>query len=336
MPAAAARPPRILIFGTGSIGAVYAWVLSRAVGESNIFAVCRSNYDIARRQGFTINSALFGENLNVRPVVVKSAAEAAAAVSSDDEHSFFDYVVVTAKAIPSTPSIPSQIQDAVGPETSVVLIQNGIGVEEIYRTAFPYNPILSCVVYLPATQISPGVITHAEVEHLHIGTFPSTAPRSHKAGAQAFTDLIQSEPVNATATLHDDIQEERWTKLLVNASWNPICALSRSRDAQFLSSSPIAPSIVRSVMLEVASIARAAGYPDVSPERAEHQLGRAQARTLPGVEPSMQADALAGRRLEVDAIVGNALLIAEDKGVATPLLSLLYALANALDQRAQL
>lgn len=327
--------PRILIFGTGSIGAVYAWVLSQVVGESNIYAVCRSNFEIARTQGFTISSGLFGENLKVRPVVVKSAAEAAAAVSSDEQHPYFDYVIITAKAIPSTPSIPSQISAAVGPNTTIVLIQNGIGIESIYRSAFPDNPILSCVVYLPATQASPGIITHTEVEHLHIGTFPSKAPPSHKAAAQAFTSLIQSDPVKATATLHSDIQEERWTKLLVNASWNPICALSRSRDAQFLTSSPIAPSIVRDVMLEVSSIARAAGYPGVSPERAEYQLGRAQVRRLPGVEPSMQADALAGRRLEVDAIVGNALRIAEEKGVDTPLLRLLYALANALDQRAQ-
>jgi len=335
-------PPRILIFGTGSIGAVYAWVLSRAVGESNIYAVCRSNYEIARTEGFTINSGIYGENLKVRPVVVKSAAEAAAALTAaaasranDHQQPSFDYVIVTAKAIPCTPSIPSQILAAVGPNTTIVLIQNGVGIEEIYRTAFPGNPILSCVVYLPATQTSPGVITHTEVEHLHIGTFPSTAPGTHQAAAQAFTSLVQSPPVHATATLHADIQEERWTKLLVNASWNPICALSRSRDAQFLASSPVAPELVRAVMLEVSAIASAVGYPGVSPERAEYQLGRAKVRALPGVEPSMQADALAGRRLEVDAIVGNALKMAEEKGLHTPLLRLLFGLATALDQRAE-
>lgn len=328
-------PPRILIFGTGSIGAVYAWVLARAVGEKNIYAVCRSNYDIASTQGFTINSTLFGQNQNVRPVVVKSAAEAAATTTSDDKKQPFDYVIITAKAIASTPSIPSQIRPAVGPETAIVLIQNGIAIEEIYRTAFPSNPILSCVVYLPATQTSPGVIAHQEVEHLHIGTFPSSAPPAHHETATAFASLIHRG--SATATVHADIQQERWTKLLVNASWNPICALSRSRDAQFLHASPpLALALVRDVMLEVAAIAQAAGYPDVSASVVEYQIGRAKIRALPGVEPSMQADALAGRRMEVDAIVGNALKIADEKGVQTPLLKLLFGLANALDQRVEM
>lgn len=322
-------------------------MLAQAVGEANVYAVCRSNYDIASTQGFTINSGLFGDHLNVRPVVVKSSAEAAATLastststgttSSSQPTPFFDYVIVTAKAIPSTPSIPTQIQPAIGPNTTIVLIQNGIGIEEIYRTAFPSNPILSCVVYLPATQTSPGVIKHQEVEHLHVGTYPSTAAPDHgnqKTAASEFATLIRAG--NATATVHNDIQAERWTKLLVNASWNPICALSRSRDAQVLhSSSLLAPETLRAVMLEVSAIATAAGYPEVSPERAKFQLGRAQARSLPGVEPSMLADVRGGRRMEVDAIVGNALKIAREKGVDAPLLRLLFVLVNALDQRVE-
>lgn len=335
-------PPRILIFGTGSIGAVYAWVLAQAVGESNIYAVCRSNYDVARKQGFTINSGIFGDNLNVRPVIVKSAAEAAStatttSTSHTDEQQtpIFDYVIITAKAIPSTPSIPTQIAPAIHPHTTIVLIQNGIGIEEPYHTAFPHNTILSCVVYLPATQTSPGTITHTEVEHLHIGTYPhTTADDPAQTAASSFASLLQAG--GATATLHADIQGERWTKLLVNASWNPMCALSRSRDGEVLAASPAdAPDVVRAVMLEVAAVARAAGYPQVSPERADAQLGRARVRPLPGVEPSMLADARANRRLEVDAIVGNALRVAKDLGVETPLLRLLFVLVNAWDRRVE-
>ncbi|KAK5062625.1 hypothetical protein LTR84_004698 [Exophiala bonariae] len=346
-------PPRILIFGTGSIGAVYAWVLAQAVGESNVFAVCRSNYDIAKKQGFTINSGIFGDNLNVRPVIVRSAAEAAeistTTSNNRDQVPIFDYVIITAKAIPSTPSIPSQIAPAISPQTTIVLIQNGIGIEQIYHDAFPENPILSCVVYLPATQTSPGTITHTEVEHLHIGTYPSntklstststtdsppTPTSAAQNAASTFTSLIRAG--HATATLHRDIQGERWTKLLVNASWNPMCALSRSRDAEILNSSPAhAPEVLRAVMLEVAAVARAAGYAHVSPERAEMQLGRARARALPGVEPSMLADVRGGRRMEVDAIVGNALRVAEGLGVHTPLLRLLFVLLNALERRVE-
>ena len=303
---------------------MYAYILAQAVEASNVVAVCRSNYDVASRDGFTINSSIFGSNLTVRPHVVRTVGEAVV-----NDRRPFDYVVICAKSIPSQPSLPEQIAPAVGPSTTIVLIQNGIGIEQIYRDAFPTNPILSCVVYLPATQTQPAVVSHREVELLHIGTYPSDAPSSHQTSADHFASLIRHG--GATARVHDDVQQERWRKLLVNATWNPICALSRSRDAQFLASSSIALSYVQNVMLEITSIAQACGYQSISSSVVDHQIGRAKARSLPGIEPSMLADALAGRNMEVDAIVGNAVRIAEDKGVHTPLLRSIYALLKALD-----
>jgi len=315
--------PRILIFGTGSIGAVYTYICSCAVSEANVFAVCRSNYDAASTQGFTINSSLFGQNLKVHPQVVKTVDEAVSKSNGEP----FDYIIVTAKAIPSTPSLPEQIAQAVSPSTTIALIQNGIGVEDIYSSKFPQNPLLSCVVYLPATQTSPGTIKHGEVELLHIGTYPATSP--HAAAAEQFASVLRSG--GGTAKVHDDVQIERWTKLLVNASWNPICALSRSRDVQFMHSSDSATDVVKQVMLEIAAVAQASGYPEINEAKIDHQLGRAKARSLPGVEPSMLADAFSGRNMEVDAIVGNTVRIAEEKGVKTPLLTAIYALTKGID-----
>ena len=83
-------------------------------------------------------------------------------------------------------------------------------------------------------------------------------------------------------------------------------------------------------MREVASIARAEGY-DLTEEDIGKTLSRSLARSLPGVEPSMQADILAGRVMEVDAIVGNTVKIAEERGVNVPLLKGLWAMIKALD-----
>lgn len=96
-----------------------------------------------------------------------------------------------------------------------------------------------------------------------------------------------------------------------------------------------AADVIRQLMLEVAAVANAAGYPDLGPGHVDHQISRAKARPLPGVEPSMQADVAAGRNMEVEAIVGNALRIAQDKNVHTPLLRLVYALVKALDDAAR-
>lgn len=317
--------PRILIFGTGSIGAVYTYLLSRVIPASNIVTVCRSNYQAACQNGFTINSGLWGTDLIVKPIVVRSVTEAVAS----DPGTPFDYIVICSKVLPSNPSPAEQIRPAVTESTTIVLIQNGISIEEPYSTLYPSNPLLSTVVYLPATQTSPAVIAHKEVERLHVGTYPSSAPESHQFSAQRFVDLLTS--ANATAIYHSDIQFERWSKLLVNASWNPICALSRCTDANFFLSSPGAHDYVRDVMLEIASIAQAYGYDSINTELVDLQIGRAAVREPPGVEPSMMADALAGRSMEVEALVGNVVRLAADKKVKVPLLRSVYFLVKALN-----
>jgi 2-dehydropantoate 2-reductase len=84
-------------------------------------------------------------------------------------------------------------------------------------------------------------------------------------------------------------------------------------------------------MLEISSIAVALGYTNVNETEVNRQIERARVRKLPGVEPSMLADAKHHSRMEVDAIVGNAVKIAENKGVKVPLLRAVYALVKALD-----
>lgn len=311
--------PNALLFGAGSVGAVYLYLLSKV---ASVTAVCRSNYEVVKKEGFKINSSHFGNDIHFIPNAVRSCTEAAALGKP------FDYIVITSKAIPGT--IPELIKPAVTPNrTAIVLIQNGIGIEEEYVEAFPANPIVSCVVYLPATQRPAGVIKHGEVERLEIGNYPAS---SKSDLAQIFTDLIRLS--GATAELHDDVQSKRWFKLVVNASWNPICALTLSTDTQFMESSNIATDIVFAVMLEVSEIATAYGH-TIPREKVEYQLNRAKARisTNTGVEPSMLQDARAGRRIEVEAIIGNAVRMGKQKGVKCEKLELIYTLAKALDIR---
>ncbi|KAF2195804.1 2-dehydropantoate 2-reductase [Zopfia rhizophila CBS 207.26] len=312
--------PKILLFGAGSVGTVYLYLLSKV---SSITAVCRSNYDTVRKNGFIINSSLFGQGIHFIPNAVRDCAEAASADSKP-----FDYIVVCSKVIPGT--IPQLIAPAITPgHTIIVLIQNGIGIEDEYATAFPTNPIISCVVYLPATQRPAGVIRHGEIERLELGAYPSNAP---SAPARVFTELIRA--AGATAELYDDVQAKRWFKLLANASWNPICALTLCTDAEFMVSSSLATDLALEIMLEVCAIAEAYGY-TISREEAEYQLGRAKARIYHknGVEPSMLQDVRGGRKMEVEAIVGNAVRMGKEKEVAAPKLEMLYVLATALDSQ---
>ncbi|KAI1213424.1 6-phosphogluconate dehydrogenase C-terminal domain-like protein [Annulohypoxylon truncatum] len=347
--------PKILLFGAGSLGIPYAYVLSKAIGQDNVTAVCRSNYAEASRSGFTIHSKLWGDNLHFQPRVARSVAEAVEPSSAADgaEKPVFDYVVVATKALPTSPSIAELIGPAVTQaKTGIVLIQNGIAIEEAYARRYPANPILSAVAYFPATQVSPAVVQHREIETLHVGTYPAEAPAAHKEAAKGFVDLLTRG--GATGKLREDVQRERWGKLLVNGVWNPTCALTRLRDRQFIEAGRSLDleganasgsgsgsgnagmgdglAFVKEVMMEIAAIAQACGYADVNEELVDFQINRAAVRDLPGVQPSMLTDAFEGRSMEVDAIVGNAVRLARKKGVPVPMLKTIYLLANGLSE----
>ncbi|KAI7365417.1 2-dehydropantoate 2-reductase [Hortaea werneckii] len=317
--------PKVLLHGSGAIGTIYVYLLQQA--GCDVTAVCRSNYEAARSQGFTLDSGRYGQGIKVRPDIVRSPAEAAGSGP-------FDFIVVCTKALPEAKTAEIIKPAVTAGKTAIVLIQNGIGIEDEYAQAFPSNPILSCVVYLPTTQTSPGHIQMGQLELLEVGTFPASAYESN-ADARTACDTFVETVRKGGSDVHSvaDIQEKRWSKLLLNASWNPICALSLSRDVAFLASSPAGEKLVLDIMDEVVNIAQALGFKDITPELARSQLTKATDRKGgKGIEPSMLVDVLSERRMEVEVILGNPIKVAKSAGVAVPRLETLYALSKALDE----
>lgn len=310
----------VLVFGTGGVGCIYAVLLQR--GGANLTVVCRSNYSAVKTNGILVRSAKWG-HLRTRPNTVRTCEEA-------QTFGPFDYVLVCSKAFPGTASL---IKDAVTPRrTAIVLAQNGIAIEEDYAELYPFNPIISGVVYLPTTQVEPGVVEHGTpLEEFEIGTFPHDAPYEAKDAVVRLSKLFEAG--GAKAPIYEDIQIRRWNKLSVNGSFNPITALTLCDDANYLRSSDFAVEMAKEVMREVGWVATAAGYANAITEKEiEHHMARHLGRLeTGGKEPSMLVDIRHGRNIEVEAILGNAVRKAELLKVETPYLKMLYVLAKARD-----
>ncbi|KAL4895507.1 ketopantoate reductase PanE/ApbA C terminal-domain-containing protein [Aspergillus ambiguus] len=326
-------PPSVLLFGVGSIGAVYLHQLQQA--GCIVTAVCRSNYDAVQKNGFTLRSERFG-TITYRPDhLVRTVADCPA-------DAVYDYLIVTTKSFPATSNsnsdnsqrqpLAAQLQPALAgrPSTTIVLAQNGIDIEPEIATAFPANPLLSGVIYLPATQTAPGIIEYPETLNLlELGTYPADAPAAHKASARRLADLMIRG--GGEVAILDDIQTARWSKLLINASWNPICALALCTDGDFLrSSDPFAHDLVWGIMMEIVALARAMGVAGVDEAAAEKRfaIAKRRAEAMTGREPSMLQDVRQGRLFEVEAIVGNTVRVGRKWGVAMPRLETVYALAK--------
>lgn len=343
--------PRILLHGTGAIGTIYAYQLIQA--GCDVTVTCRSNYEaVIKQNGFHLDSVIYGKGLHLQPKVVRSPLEAVEdsrnSSSSDEGEGVYDYLLVACKAIPE-----AQISETIAPavtrgRTTIVLLQNGIGIEEEYSKRFPENLLLSGVVYCPVTQTSPGYITMGDVERLEIGEFSSSSSSSSvennknsttttteiHPSTSKFLRLLKSgggNPIHYHPST--SMQERRWFKLLLNAPWNPICALTLSRDLAFLAAEPCTSlAVIRGVLDEVIAISRALGYHSVTAEAAEQGLATIMSREgIAGIEPSMLVDVLWTRRMEHEVILGNPVRVARKLGVEVPRMEMLYALVKALD-----
>ena len=308
----------VLIFGAGGVGCVYGWILHEA--GATVTAVCRTNFEAVKRNGITIRSTKWGKQ-HYDPIAVRTATEAVA-------HGPFDYLVVCSKAFPGMAAF---IKDAVSENTAIVLVQNGIGIQDEFAAAYPKNNIISGIVYLPVTQVEPGVAVHTTMlEQFEIGTYPANASPTAKAQCQQLSNLWTG--VGAKAPVFDDIQSQRWYKLSLNATLNPICALTLCDDANFIRSSPGALDMAKDIMREVGRVASAKGYDTVTEKTIEEHMARHVERLQTGgKEPSMLTDIRHNRPIEVEAILGNAVRIGQRLGVDTPNLRLLYTLAKGRD-----
>lgn len=315
----------VLVFGVGSIGAIYLYQLQRA--GCRVTAICRSNYDAVSRHGFTLNSLRFGFQ-KYRPDCVFPSTE------DCPSDAVYDFVVVCAKAFPrSKPSLADMIKPVIKgrSKTAIVLAQNGIAIEEDVAEAFPENPIISGVVYCPAVQTDQGTIEYTEMLNLfQLGTFPADAPELHKAKAREYARLMIDG--GGGAEVFDDVQTARWQKLVMNGPWNPICALTLCTDGGFLlTSQPFAEELVWEVMMEIVRLANALGIPGIDEHAAIEKLNisKQRAETGSGREMSMLQDVRQGRRFEVEAILGNTVRLGRKMGVPMPRLETIYALTRA-------
>lgn len=181
--------------------------------------------------------------------------------------------------------------------------------------------VVGAVAYMAAEVIAPGHVRQIHIPHEDLSVGPASGPDdiARRAAERLSTEAL---PVR----LLPDIRERVWSKLISNASLNPICTLTRSTVGA-VSRDPATERVLRAVMREVATIAAACGTPGLD---ARIDTLVANYRTRPLTRPSMLQDLELGRQMELDAILAAPLEIAARLGVPAPNLSSIHALIARL------
>lgn len=249
-----------------------------------------------------------------------------------------DFVFVTLKAH-SVPAIAERLAANLGAGTTVVSAQNGIPwwyfqrhggeLEGIHlesvdpggivgRTIDPKR-VIACIVYPATSVVGPGIIRHVEGERFSLGELDGSQTERILALSSALASAALKAPVQPR------IRQELWLKLMGNAVFNPLSALTRTSLGE-MAQSPILARVVRAAMEEVDGVASRLGIEiPVSIDQRIRGAARVGAH-----KTSMLQDLEAGRPLEIDAITGSVVELAGRLGVPVPHLETMYASVKAL------
>jgi ketopantoate reductase len=146
---------------------------------------------------------------------------------SPEEAGFtFDYIVCAHKAIDPT-TIPPIFQSVANTNTTFVIMQNGVGNEDPFRATYPECCIISGVIWVSATQTSPGLIKHMQAENTEIGLFPNpgSPPEQELAKLNHFAEVMRQGGTNIS--IEENVQAKRWEKVVWNVAWNSIGKFQR-------------------------------------------------------------------------------------------------------------
>jgi len=299
---------RICIVGCGAVGSLFAAHLAKA-GEAEVWAydVWKDHTDAIRKQGLRLSGAAeFSVKLN--------------ATSDAKELPPCDYGIVATKAIHTRDAI-AQTAHAFGEGSAVCSVQNGVGNEEILAEYVRY--VIRGTTFPAGHPIAPGHIGYDIKGDTWIGPFEPTQTPMHRV--EELAGLMTRAGMNTIAL--KDARGAQWTKLIFNASTNPVGALTLLHHG---AATRLAPTgkLFEELISEGEAVANALGIELHGDPRQMVQKGA----NAPGKHrASMLQDVLAKRPTEVDFMNGAIVKWGEQARVATPLNRALWELIKGLE-----
>jgi 2-dehydropantoate 2-reductase len=312
---------RVAVYGAGAIGALLGARLAEAGCDVSLIAR-GPHLEAIRRDGLRIVSDDFGDQ-----TYQLKASESPAEIGP------VDYVILGVKAHGLT-----QIAPLVGPlttpDTAFVSTQNGlpwwyrpdgdarlelVDPGGVIAKHMPLDKSIGSVVYMSCHLDRPGVVRHTHGISLPLGEPDGSGSERVRALADAFGCGGLKSPVR------NAIDVELWMKLLGNAIFNPLSALTR-KTLREMTEHPATAALILEAMAEVNETALAVGvHIGASPEK------RLEAGRQAGFhKPSMLQDLEAGRTPELGPLTGSVIELAARHSVVTPRLQTVYAAAKLL------
>ena len=318
---------KFVVLGAGAIGAFVGAALYR--GGTDVTLVARGEHlNQMRERGVRVMSER--GDFEARPPVTDDWGIVEGA----------DVLFVGLKAY-TLPEVAPRLGELLRPGAALIAAQNGIPwwyfqkhggpldgmiVEAVdpgavITRSLPPDAAIGCVVYCSSSVIRPGVVLHHEGTRFSLGEPDRTESERCRLVSAAFRSAGLKAPVER------DLRNEIWLKLLGNATFNPLSAITGATLRELGSTSEMRQAL-RTAFVEIASVAERIGvqFP-ISPER------RLEAGLAVGDhKTSMLQDLEHGKPLEYQCMTGAVLELAQHLGVPMPCLTTIHACIRSIDE----
>lgn len=296
--------PVIAIIGSGAVGGYYGARLAQH--GFDVHFLLRSDFDAVRSRGWTIKSrdgdlVLQPHEIHVYDDVQKMPKA--------------DLILVTLKATANDQYEPL-IRPLLKEQTAILTLQNGLGNEDHLAELFGAQRILGGLAFVCINRISPGVIHHLDHGMIRLGEFGGGAgPRASRIAEMFNMSRVRCQVL-------DNLLYGRWEKLIWNIPFNGLGALLDLATDRLIDTEE-GVMLIRALMKEVIAAARGNGV-ELPDGLIEKKIRETQ--SMGAYRTSMQIDRQIGRPLEIEAILGRPLRVAQAAGISTPRLEMLHAM----------
>jgi 2-dehydropantoate 2-reductase len=306
----------VAVIGAGAVGCYYGALLAR--GGHDVRFLMRRDLDAVRANGLDVRSHL--GDFRLAHVNAFAAPEEIGPV---------DWVICSLKTT-GLASAAELIGPCVGPNTRIVALMNGLGVEERLAQSFARERVFGAMAFVCINRAEPGVVHHLRYGRLTIGHLLDDA--SETAALSQLLDVPGAETVVAPSLLH-----ARWEKLCWNIPFNGLSVAAGGIGTQGIIDDPYLRPLAERAMREVVAAGNADLVSRGSPARLDPDevVARmfALTETMGDYRTSMVIDYVNGQALEVETILGAPTRRAAELGVAIPTVDAIHALVRAADAR---
>ncbi len=296
---------KIVVMGTGGVGAYYGGLLARK-GQDVTFIARGAHLRAIRNTGLRIKS-VHGD-FSISP---------AKATDKPAEVGPVDLILVAVKTY-HTDAAAQAIRPMVGPDTIVVSLQNGVDSAERIGAVVGMEHMLGGATWLSAAIEEPGVVgQYSDFRRIAIGEFSRRiTPRLESVGEALLS-------TGATVDISEDISRIIWTKFAFIAPVAAISCLTRVSFGEFRDV-PEARATLAAAIGEVATVAKASGVV-LDADVVEKTLVFLD-NSAAAMKTSMQRDMESGKPAELDSLIGVVARMGEKYKVPTPVMDFAYAM----------